>query len=119
MLSRLTVVVLVLFTSYASAETLQLAHHYKATGAGPDGSQYTGEVTIDITSDTTFAISWDIGGTIYKGFGMRRNDVLAASFFSGKSSGLAMYQVQGDGLDGQWTFKGENGSGTEHLTPVE
>lgn len=49
---------------------------------------------------------------------MRRNDILAVTFNSDKSEGPAIYQVQGDGLDGLWTFKGENGSGTERLMPV-
>jgi hypothetical protein len=117
---RLATLVFVVFASYAqAAETLSLAHHYKATGEGPDGSKYTGDVKIDITSDTTFSIQWDIGGTHFDGFGMRRNDVLSASFFSGKSAGLVIYEVQGDGLDGIWTFKGENGVGTERLTPAD
>ena len=72
-----------------------------------------------MTSETTFSIHWDIGGTKYEGFGMRRGDMLATAFSSDKSTGLAMYQVQGDGLDGTWTFKGEDGTGTEHLTPVD
>jgi hypothetical protein len=119
MIRGLAIGVLLIWASSAAADTLKLAHHYNANGAGPDGSKYSGTVTIDITSDTTFSIRWDIGGTIYNGFGMRRGTMLSAAFYNDKSSGLVMYEVQGDGLDGNWTFKGESGTGTEHLTPVD
>ena len=108
-----------LVASAASAETLKLAHHYNATGEGPDGSKYSGEVTVDVTSDTTFSIRWKIGSTVYKGFGMRHGDMLAAAFYNDSASGVVMYEVDGDALDGTWTFKGERGTGTEKLTPAD
>lgn len=119
MIRQTFAILLIVAASSAAADTLHLAHHYKATGEGPDGSKYSGDVTVEVTSDTTFSIHWDIDGTIYNGFGMRRNDILSAAFASDKAAGLAMYQVQGDGLEGSWTFKGESGVGKEHLTPVD
>ncbi|MDR3461335.1 MAG: hypothetical protein P4L76_03345 [Beijerinckiaceae bacterium] len=101
----------------ASAEPLTLASKYTATGTNPDGSKYTGTATVQILSDTTFAIQWSINGSIYKGFGMRRNDALAATYTVDGEPGLVVYKVDGNGLDGVWAIRGENGNGTEHLTP--
>lgn len=109
----------VALTSSASAESLTLASKYDATGANPDGSKYTGSATIDILSDTTFAIQWKIGGSVYKGFGMRLNDTLAATYMIDGEPGLVIYNVEGKALDGLWSIRGKNGSGTEHLTPSE
>lgn len=103
----------------ADPESLTLAHTYNATGTNPDGSAYKGAVSIDILSSTTFGIKWTIGGSTYEGFGMRRNDALAATYMIDGVPGLVIYQVQGNGLDGLWSVKGKDGSGTEHLTPAE
>jgi hypothetical protein len=103
----------------ANAETLTLSNNYTATGTNPDGSAYTGTVSVEILSDTTFAIKWNIGGTIYRGFGMRRNDALAATYTIDGEPGLVVYKVDGNGLDGLWAIKGRSGNGTEHLTPSE
>jgi hypothetical protein len=109
---------LVLFATLARAESLTLSAHYDATGTNPDGSKYTGDVAVRILSDTTFAIEWTIAGTVYKGFGMRRNDALAATYLIDGEPGLVIYQVAPKGgLDGLWAVRGENGNGTEKLTP--
>lgn len=101
----------------ANADTLTLASHYKAKGANPDGSEYTGVVAVQILSDTTFAIQWTIGGTVYKGFGMRRDDALAATYTIDGEPGLVIYKVDGNGLHGLWAIRGRSGNGTERLTP--
>jgi hypothetical protein len=109
---------LCMFAWSASAETLTLASHYKASGANPDGSSYTGDVKVDIISDTTFSIVWTIAGAKYKGFGMRRNDALAATYTIGGEPGLMIYQVDDKGvMRGLWAVRGENGNGSEVLTP--
>jgi hypothetical protein len=114
----LNLVFLIVATA-ANADALTLASTYKAVGTNPDGSKYTGTVVIDILSDTTFGIQWKISGTIYKGFGMRRNDALAATYMINGQPGLIIYQVDGNGLDGLWSVRGQNGSGAEHLTPAD
>ena len=103
----------------ANADTLALSSHYSAVGVNPDGSKYKGAVSVKIISDSTFAIEWTIGGVIYKGFGMRRNDALAATYMINGEPGLVIYQVEGNELDGLWSVRGENGSGSEHLTPTD
>lgn len=101
------------------AETLTLSSTYKVNGTNPDGSAYSGTVKIKILSDTTFAITWDIGGTEYKGFGMRLNDNLSATYTMDGEPGLVMYKVEGNGLNGLWAIRGRNGNGTEKLIPAD
>ena len=107
----------VVFATMAQAEPLVLAKTYDCVGANPDGSKYTGTVSVNVLSDTTFAIRWDINGATYKGFGMRRNNAVAATYMIDGEPGLIIYEVQGNGLDGLWAVKGEPGNGSEHLTP--
>ena len=53
----------------------------------------------------------------YKGFGMRMNDSLAATYMIDGEPGLILYKVDGNGLHGLWTIRGHDGSGTETLLP--
>ena len=62
------------------ADTLMLAPKYDVAGTNPNGSKYAGTATIEVISDTTFAIRWEIGSSVFKGFGMRMNDSLAATY---------------------------------------
>lgn len=101
-----------------AADVLRLAPSYKAIGKNGDGSVYKGTVTIKIISDTTFSIEWKIGNSITKGFGMRMNDNLSATYLLDGQPGLVMYKVQEDGsLAGIWAIKGQPGNGSEVLTP--
>jgi len=111
---------LLMFAVPAYAETMVLASHYKAVGKNPDGSKYDGTVDINVISDTTFSIVWKIDGAVYKGFGMRMNESLAATYTLDGEPGLVIYKA-GDGgtFGGLWAVKGQNGSGSEVLTPLK
>ena len=52
----------VAFATTAHADPLVLAKTYDCVGSNPDGSKYTGSVSVNVLSDTTFAIRWDISG---------------------------------------------------------
>ena len=118
MLRVVATVLLCLFTMAANAESLTLAPKYQAAGKNPDGSSYTGTASVNVISDTTFSIEWKIADATYKGFGMRMNDSLAATYMIDGQPGLVIYKVQSDGsLLGTWAIKGENGAGSETLTP--
>jgi len=101
----------------AAADTLTLASKYEATGTNPDGSTYKGTARVKVISDTTFTIEWSIGDATYKGFGMRMNDSLAATYMIDGEPGLILYKVDGNGLHGSWTIRGHDGNGTETLLP--
>jgi hypothetical protein len=118
MIRAICAVVFLMLTMSARAETLLLAPTYDVVGTNPNGSKYTGTATIDIISDSTFAIQWNIGGAVFKGFGMRMNDALAATYVIDGDPGLIIYKVDDSGtLNGLWSVRGRNGSGTERLTP--
>ena len=118
MIRALATLALLVFATVANADSLTLAPQYDAAGTNPDGSKYTGTVAVQILSDTTFAIQWTIEGAVYKGFGMRRNDALAATYMIGGQPGLVIYHVDPKGgLDGLWAVRGEDGNGSERLTP--
>src|ERR1700757_1767393 len=76
----LAVIAFGLVTLSAQADSLPLAPSYKAAGKNPDGSAYTGTVTIKVISDTTYTVEWKIGESVLKGFGMRQGDTLAATY---------------------------------------
>ncbi|RAI40824.1 hypothetical protein CH341_23035 [Rhodoplanes roseus] len=102
----------------AAAETLRLASSYAVAGTNGDGSTYSGTLSVQVISDTTYTVRWSIGGSTYTGFGMRMNDTLSATYTMDGKPGLVMYQVQDGGvLRGIWAVRGQNGSGTETLTP--
>lgn len=107
------------FVVPASAAPLILASSYDASGTNPDGSKYAGKVSVKVISDLTFVIKWTIAGSTYEGFGMRLNDLLAATYTIDGEPGLVIYKVEGNGLDGLWSIRGHDGSGTEHLTPLD
>lgn len=109
---------LVAMPAWAAGEKLLLAPTYDDAGTNPNGSRYTGVVNIEVISDTTFSIRWKIGGDTINGFGMRMNDTLAATYLLNGQPGLVIYKVgEGGVLSGLWSIRGQNGSGTETLTP--
>lgn len=93
---------------------------YSVAGTNVDGSPYAGQALITITSNTTCEIAWQTGGTTSKGFCMRNDDAFAAGYVMGKDIGLIIYKATADGtLRGVWTIAGQNGAGTEILTPIK
>lgn len=93
---------------------------YNVSGTNLDGSPYMGQALITITSNTTCEIAWQTGGTTSKGFCMRTDDAFAAGYVMGKDIGLIIYKAGPDGtLRGLWTVGGQNGAGTETLTPLK
>ncbi|NVO14230.1 MAG: hypothetical protein HXX10_09365 [Rhodoplanes sp.] len=102
----------------AGAESLTLAKSYAVAGTNPDGSSYGGSLAVQVISDTTYTVRWSIGGSTYTGFGMRMNDTLSATYTLDGKPGLVMYQLQDGGvLKGIWAVRGNDGFGTETLTP--
>jgi hypothetical protein len=93
---------------------------YKVEGTNFDGSKYSGEAKIGITSETTCTIEWHTGGNSNSaGICMRNDDSFAAAYqMSGGAIGLIIYKMNDDhSMDGIWTLSGKDGSGTEVLTP--
>ena len=117
-LPGVTVLVFLGLVTPAAAETLKLASTYDEVGTNPNGSKYTGTATIQILSDTTFAIQWTVSNSTFSGFGMRMDDSLAATYTINGQPRLMIYKVGAGGvLNGLWSIRGQNGSGTDRLTP--
>jgi hypothetical protein len=90
---------------------------YEVRGTNPNGSKYKGTAEIEITSNTTCRITWNVG-TDSSGICMRNGIALAAGYVLGDKVGLVIYEIRDDGtLDGIWTVADEDGSGTEILIP--
>lgn len=91
---------------------------YFVEGTNLDGSTYEGSAEITLTSETTCVIEWETGDTTSTGICSRNGDAFAAAYVMGDVVGIVVYRVLDDGtLDGLWTIAGEDGSGTEILTP--
>ena len=94
--------------------------NYTVSGTNFDGSHYTGTAKITIQSSTTCTITWTTGTTNSDGICMRNDDSFAAAYKLGKDVGLVIYKLHSDGtLDGLWTIAGQDGNGTEVLTPAK
>jgi hypothetical protein len=100
-----------------AADSLTLASRYDVNRTNPDGSKYSGTASVKVISDTTFAIKWDIAGSVYEGFGMRLNDTFSATYTIDGEPGLIMYKADGSGINELGAIRGHNGSGTERPTP--
>jgi hypothetical protein len=104
-------------TAVSGAMAADVGGKYEARGTNPDGSKYRGTARIEITSNTTCRIIWDVGQES-SGICMRNGIALAAAYTLGDKVGLVIYEIRDDGtLDGIWTVADENGSGTELLIP--
>jgi hypothetical protein len=99
-----------------SASAQSVGGPYTVKGTNPDGSSYGGTAVITPRGDGCH-IAWDVGSQ-WQGLCMLNGDALAASYSSGKSSGLLIYKLQPDGtLRGVWVLN-DGGTGTETLIPT-
>ena len=113
--------VAVTVSAQAADGLMRLASHYSVAGKNPNGSRYAGTADIDIISDTTFSIAWHIKGAgSSNGFGMRMGNTITATYMLGGQPGLAIYRSNSDGsFTGIWAIRGQNGNGSEVLTPLD
>lgn len=108
----------VLAAGISAASAQSIGGEYSVEGTNLDGSSYKGDAVITLTSDTTCVIQWKTGSTTSDGICSRNDDAFAAGYVLGNSYGLVIYKVQEDGtMQGLWTIQGQNGTGSETLTP--
>jgi len=87
---------------------------------GEPNTNYEGTLVIVQTGESTFKLTWNIGGDKYDGFAIGTPEMLAASFTSGKSLGTALLVEDDDNKGGYksvWAFKGETKLGVELIAP--
>ena len=103
-----------------AASAQAIGGRYKVAGTNANGSTYSGEADITLTSETTCEIVWKTGSSTSEGICMRNDASFAAGYkMDDGSVGLIIYKVAKDGsMDGLWTIAGNGGAGTEKLTPI-
>jgi len=100
-----------------TAQAADVGGNYTVFGTNFDGSHYKGTATIK-GSSSSCTIDWKTGSTSSSGICILSGTVFAAAYQLGKDVGLAVYDVHDNGvLDGVWSIEGQEGSGTEVLTP--
>ncbi len=87
-----------------------LAGTYTAQGRNPDGSAYSGVVTIRETGDAVH-LFWKIGASAYEGDGSRSGDVVTVNW--GDKYPVYYLIVPSGELHGTWA----NGTALERLIP--
>ena len=103
-----------------AAAAQDIGGNYTVEGTNLDGSVYGGTAEIKLTSETTCEIYWTTGPTTSQGICMRNDNAFSAGYVLGEAIGLVIYLVQEDGsMQGIWTIAGQEGSGTETLTPAQ
>ena len=91
---------------------------YTVDGTNLDGTPYKGTAEVKLLSNTTCQITWTTGSTSSVGLCMMMDGVLGVAYRQGEAVGVTMYHLNDDGsLEGAWTVAGQNGNGTEKLTP--
>jgi hypothetical protein len=114
--SRLAVAV-VLVTLPLGAAAQEVSGKYTVEGRNFDGSRYRGVAEILVTTKNTCRIVWNTGSTS-EGICMRNGKTFAATYGSGKATGLVIYEIRPDGrMEGLWTMADREGVGTETLIP--
>ena len=115
---RLVLAGLFALASCSLAVAQDVGGSYTVNGTNINGSPYTGTAEITLLSETTCAIEWTTGPTISSGICMRNGNAFSAGYALGDAIGLLIYEILEDGsMDGIWTVAGQDGTGTETLTP--
>ncbi|MEN6375980.1 MAG: FlgO family outer membrane protein [Smithella sp.] len=91
--------------------TKRIEGQYSATGRNPNGTTYSGIVTIT-KKNGAYMFTWKIGSGTYSGSGYLEGNMLTVQWGAPYP---VIYRVQADGsLLGTWN----NGAATENLTPL-
>lgn len=92
---------------------------YAVEGANPNGQgQYRGTAVLTQTGHGTWHMAWTIGTESFEGFGIGDSKLIAVTFSSGRTDGIAMYAAQADGsYHGIWSTREATATGIETLTP--
>lgn len=95
--------------------------NYGVTGKTPAGGAYQGDLEIK-KQDEVYQFSWNAGGSVYDGVGVRDGDLIAVGYGAGKEGkgcGAAIYRISDDSLEGKLGMWGYNQTGTQTATMVK
>lgn len=82
---------------------------YKAEGRNPNGSSYTGKVSVQEQPGGGVAFAWEVGNQTYTGIGLREGRVVTVNW--GADSPVVYVVMQDGSLHGTWS----NGKALERL----
>jgi hypothetical protein len=121
-MNRLMLAAALLAATTVAADAQAIGGAYAVEGTGLNGAPYGGTAQINALTDTTCEIIWQTGPQTSNGVCMRYGPAFSAFYVieaGGQTAiGLVIYEVMQDGsMEGIWTVTGQNGSGTEKLTP--
>ena len=111
---------LALSVAAAAPASAQRSGVYDVTGNNPDGTPYTGTLTIEQIGLLSFRMQWTIGPDVIDGVGMVSGLSFATAFSlgGGSSPSMGVYELRPNGqLVGQWTTIGAFAAGQETATP--
>lgn len=86
--------------SGATAQTGNISGVYQAQGRNPDGSSYTGTVTVQESAGGAVSFAWVVGGRHYSGAGQRSGAVVTVDW--GSSSPVIYVLMSNGALHGTW-----------------
>jgi hypothetical protein len=81
---------------------------YKVTGSNPDGSAYSGTITVT-KAGLVWRVVWKAGDQTVNGTALIMNGVLAVGY----EGGVGVYRAQGNGWVGEWAERGQTAIGKE------
>jgi hypothetical protein len=81
---------------------------YKVTGNNPDGSAYSGTITVT-KAGLVWRVVWKAGDQTINGTALIMNGVLAVGY----DGGVGIYRPQGNGWVGEWAERGQTAIGKE------
>jgi hypothetical protein len=111
--------IVMIFSLATVAAAQNLGGRYEVAGKNFDGSRYSGEVEIIVTSKNTCRINWYIGRNVWRGICMRNGSAFSAAYKLGPNIGLVIYEIKDDGsMVGLWTLADKSGIGREVLVPI-
>lgn len=89
--------------------------NYDVSGSNPDGSAYSGSVTVQKNGDT-YTVTWSVGDKRYNGTGIGNDEFIAVSYESSGETGLALYSAEKENWKGIWSYAGGSRLGKELWT---
>lgn len=81
---------------------------YAVKGTNPDGSAYSGTITVTKTGQT-WRVVWKSGDQTVNGTALVMNNLLAVGY----DGGVGIYRPQGNGWVGEWAERGQTNFGKE------
>lgn len=107
-----------LLSVLAHPAAAQRSGTYDIAGTNPDGTDYTGTLTLEQIGLLSFRVQWTIGPDVIDGVGMVSGLTFATAFSLSGQPSMGVYELRPNGeIVGQWTVMGAFAAGRETLRP--